>query len=130
MVVDKDKFIWHFSYICSAMRVYRDLQELPEFHNAVITIGSFDGVHTGHQRILEKVNQLAKRNNGESIVITFHPHPRLIVYPKDQSLQLITTIDEKSSPVRAISGRQCGHCTLHRRSFHSKVRMNIFNDSW
>jgi len=82
-------------YICTAMRVYNDLSQLPEFRNAVVTIGSFDGVHHGHQKIIDKVNQLARSVNGESVLVTFHPHPRLIVYPKDDSLRLITTIDEK-----------------------------------
>lgn len=77
------------------MKVFNDLNNLPGFKRAVVTIGSFDGVHTGHQKILEKVNLLAKRINGESVVITFHPHPRLVIYPKDNSLKLLSTIDEK-----------------------------------
>ena len=77
------------------MRVFTDLAELPNFQNAVITIGSFDGIHKGHLKILQRVNKLARQVNGESIVITFHPHPRLVIYPKDHSLQLLTTIDEK-----------------------------------
>lgn len=77
------------------MMVHRDLNQLPAFKNAVITIGSFDGVHQGHQKIIERVKQLAKKSQGESVLITFHPHPRLVVYPKDKSLQLLSTIDEK-----------------------------------
>lgn len=77
------------------MRVHRDLENLPAFQNAVITIGSFDGLHIGHQKILRKVKDLAIANGGESIAITFHPHPRQIVYPKDTSLKLITTTEEK-----------------------------------
>lgn len=79
------------------MNVYKDLNSLPNFRNAVITIGSFDGVHGGHQIILERVKELARQVDGESVVITFHPHPRLVVYPKDTSLRLINTIDEKIS---------------------------------
>jgi len=82
-------------YICSNMKVFYELEQLPKFKNSVITIGSFDGVHHGHQKIIEKVNQLARQINGESILITFHPHPRLVVYPKDDSLKLITTTEEK-----------------------------------
>jgi len=82
------------------MRVFNDLNNLPAFRNAVLTIGSFDGVHQGHQQILERVKQIAQQNDGESIVVTFHPHPRLIVYPKDDSLQLLTTIDEKVQLLR------------------------------
>ncbi len=79
------------------MNVFKNLHNLPHFKNAVLTIGSFDGVHNGHQKILERVKELAQQYNGESIVITFHPHPRLIIYPKDNSLQLITTVEEKIS---------------------------------
>lgn len=82
------------------MRVFNDLNGLPDFRQAVITIGSFDGVHLGHQQILDKVKGLAQQIGGESIVITFHPHPRLIIYPKDKSLQLITAIDEKVDLLR------------------------------
>lgn len=77
------------------MRVHRDLNELPDFSNAVITIGSFDGVHQGHQSIIEQVKQIATQHGGESVIITFHPHPRSIVFPKDTSLRLITTTEEK-----------------------------------
>lgn len=77
------------------MEVFNDLSNLPRLKKAVVTIGSFDGVHCGHQKILEKVKLLAKRIKGESVVITFHPHPRLVIYPKDKSLKLLTTIEEK-----------------------------------
>ena len=77
------------------MKVHRDLNNLPAFRNAVITIGSFDGVHYGHQKIIKKVKDLALATGGESVLITFHPHPRQIVYPKDDSLKLITTTEEK-----------------------------------
>jgi len=77
------------------MNIFRGLSALPEFTNSVITIGSYDGVHLGHQRILKRIQQLAEEINGVDIVITFHPHPREIVYPKDKELSLITTLDEK-----------------------------------
>ncbi|MEM6964277.1 MAG: bifunctional riboflavin kinase/FAD synthetase, partial [Bacteroidota bacterium] len=79
------------------MNIFNSLSDLPDFHNAVITIGSYDGVHRGHQKILERINQLAKDINGESIVITFYPHPRQVIYPNDKSLRLLSTIDEKVS---------------------------------
>jgi riboflavin kinase/FMN adenylyltransferase len=77
------------------MKVFNDLNHLPAFRKAVVTIGSFDGVHLGHQQLLQRVNALAESIGGESVVITFHPHPRLVVYPKDDSMRLITTIEEK-----------------------------------
>jgi hypothetical protein len=77
------------------MKVHKDLNNLPHFRNAVITIGSFDGVHRGHKKILKRLKDLALATSGESVVITFHPHPRQIVYPKDDTLKLITTAEEK-----------------------------------
>ncbi|MDQ3015137.1 MAG: adenylyltransferase/cytidyltransferase family protein, partial [Bacteroidota bacterium] len=64
------------------MNIYRGLTALPEFQNSVITIGSYDGVHAGHRKILKRVQQLAEEINGIDVVITFHPHPREIVNPK------------------------------------------------
>lgn len=77
------------------MKVHYSLDQLPDFRNAVLTIGSFDGVHRGHQELLNRVRQTARSVDGESIVITFHPHPRLVVYPNDKELRLLTTIEEK-----------------------------------
>lgn len=77
------------------MKIFRDIKDLPSFKNAVITIGSFDGVHRGHQKIIKRINHLAKEIDGESVIITFHPHPRKIIYPKDNSLELLTSLDEK-----------------------------------
>lgn len=78
------------------MRVFYELNALPEFRNAVVTIGSFDGVHAGHQEILRRVIRLARQHKGESIVVTFHPHPREVVYPQDdRPLRLLTTVRER-----------------------------------
>jgi riboflavin kinase/FMN adenylyltransferase len=77
------------------MRVLTDLTHLPTFRNAVITIGSFDGVHLGHRRILEQVQALAKQHDGESVVITFDPHPRAVLNPNDTSFKLLSTTEEK-----------------------------------
>lgn len=77
------------------MRIFRDISELPKFKNAVITIGSFDGMHRGHQKLIKRINHLAKEVDGESVIITFDPHPRSIIYPKDKSLELLNTLDEK-----------------------------------
>ena len=79
------------------MRILRDINSLPDFKNAVITIGSFDGVHVGHQKIIKRIKHLAKEIDGESVIITFHPHPREVIYPKDNTLELLNTIDEKIS---------------------------------
>lgn len=76
------------------MQVHHDIHHLPAFRNAVVTIGTFDGVHLGHQRILAQLKAEALAIKGETVIITFHPHPRAVVGGK-QPVPLITTIDEK-----------------------------------
>lgn len=77
------------------MQVHRNLENLPSFTRAVITIGSFDGVHVGHQKLISRIKQLAAEIKGESVLITFYPHPRQVIYPADNSLQLLTSLEEK-----------------------------------
>ncbi|HEY1870195.1 MAG TPA: bifunctional riboflavin kinase/FMN adenylyltransferase [Chitinophagaceae bacterium] len=77
------------------MKVYTDVDHLPSFKNAVITIGTFDGVHEGHWKIIENLKQEAARINGETVIITFHPHPRKVVSSSILGIRLINTLDEK-----------------------------------
>lgn len=77
------------------MQIHKGLHNLPNFRNAVLTIGTYDGVHFGHQQIIKRINDIAKEIDGESILLTFNPHPRLILHPNDDTLKLISTIDEK-----------------------------------
>lgn len=76
------------------MQVHNNIDQLPTFRNAVITIGTFDGVHAGHRQILDKLNDEAKNINGETVIITFHPHPRKVV-DSGTGVQLINTLNEK-----------------------------------
>ena len=76
------------------MQVYRSIEHLPSFKNAVITIGTFDGVHQGHQKIIAALKQEAARVHGEAIILTFNPHPRKIINAAEP-LQLINTLEEK-----------------------------------
>lgn len=77
------------------MKIYRNLDEFQPLDFAIVTIGTFDGVHVGHQKILNKLVELAKDNTGETVLLTFYPHPRLIINPDDDSLRLINDIEEK-----------------------------------
>ena len=78
------------------MKIYHQLSDFKKLDNAVVTIGTFDGLHIGHQKIISRLIELAKNSNGESVLITFFPHPRMIINPEDQSLKMINTIDEKT----------------------------------
>ena len=78
------------------MQVHRDISNLPVFKNAVITIGTFDGVHTGHLRIINQLKKEASLVEGETVIITFDPHPRMIVHKSNnESIKLLTTLSEK-----------------------------------
>ena len=76
------------------MAVFFDIDHLPEFKHAVLTIGTFDGVHQGHKAILQKVAEHASAVNGESVLITFDPHPRKLLFPH-QPLGIITPLAQK-----------------------------------
>ncbi len=75
------------------MKVHRNILNLPVFKNAVVTIGTFDGVHTGHQQIIAQLKQEAAAVNGETVIITFHPHPRKIISAK--KIFILNTLEEK-----------------------------------
>ena len=77
------------------MQVHYNLDDLPKFQNAVITIGTFDGVHLGHQLIISTLITEANKANGESVIITFHPHPRKVVSSIVTGIRLINTLDER-----------------------------------
>ncbi len=77
------------------MQVHHDIEQLPVFRNAVITIGTFDGVHKGHRKILDKMKSEAEATGGETVIITFHPHPRKVVSSEFMGIRLITTIEER-----------------------------------
>ena len=76
------------------MEIHRDLNRLPVFRNAALTTGTFDGVHKGHLKIISQLNDIALKENGESVLVTFHPHPRLVLQ-KNSSLQLLNSFEEK-----------------------------------
>ncbi len=77
------------------MKVYHHIDEFAGAKNAVVTTGTFDGVHTGHQVIIRRLNEIAAKENGESVLLTFYPHPRMVLFPDDIDLKLLTTQDEK-----------------------------------
>jgi riboflavin kinase / FMN adenylyltransferase len=83
------------------MKIYHSPDDFTRLNYAVVTSGTFDGVHLGHQKILNRVKEIAERNGGETVVITFWPHPRLVLHPDDQSLKLLNTFEEKADLLKA-----------------------------
>lgn len=78
------------------MQIYHHLNDFKKLTNAVVTIGTFDGVHLGHQKIIQKLIEKAHQINGESVILTFFPHPRMILHPEDHQLKMINTMAEKA----------------------------------
>lgn len=77
------------------MKIYQQLTDFHPPHFSVVTSGTFDGVHLGHQKILRRLQELAARKQGETVLLTYWPHPRLILQPEDKSLRLLSTLSEK-----------------------------------
>lgn len=84
------------------MQVHRSIDSLPHFSNSVLTIGSFDGLHKGHRKIVQRVIHESKKRNGESILISFHPHPKAVIYPKANDLVLLHTVEEKINTLETL----------------------------
>mgnify|MGYP001583683013 CR=1 FL=1 len=78
------------------MKIYHNLDDFNRLDYAIVTSGTFDGVHLGHQKILARLKEIAGKNSGETVVITFWPHPRFILRPDDNSLKLLNTFEEKA----------------------------------
>ncbi len=76
------------------MKIYHSISEVEKVKNAVVTVGTFDGVHKGHQKLIGEVCRKAKAMGGESVVITFDPLPRRILHPQED-IKMINTLDEK-----------------------------------
>jgi len=79
------------------LKVYLNLEEFKVNSKTAVTTGTFDGVHTGHQVVINQLINAAKKIDGESVILTFFPHPRMVLYPDDHSLRLLNTIAERIS---------------------------------
>jgi riboflavin kinase / FMN adenylyltransferase len=84
------------------MKIFNGFEEARGIRNPVVTTGSFDGVHIGHKTILNRLKMLAEKYNGESVLITFHPHPKKVLYPDTagKDLKLINSYEEKNELLR------------------------------
>src|SRR6187402_683555 len=84
------------------MKIYHGIDDFTRLDYAVVTSGTFDGVHVGHKKILSRLNEIALRNQGEPVVLTFWPHPRLVLHPEDNSLKLLNTFEEKAELLKEV----------------------------
>ncbi len=84
------------------MKIYSHINEFKQIKNAVLTIGTFDGVHIGHQKIISRLKEVAQQKGGETVILTFFPHPRMILHPDDLNIKLISTMDEKAELMKSL----------------------------
>ena len=84
------------------MKIHYNLDRF-DARKPVVTIGTFDGVHLGHRKVISRLKEFARSHDGESVIFTFYPHPRLITAPDETNLRLLTTLKEKEE-LFALSG--------------------------
>ena len=92
------------------MKVYKSIEKFSSSLRSIVTIGTFDGIHIGHRYILKNLMEISKKNNEESIVITFNPHPRYVLQKENQELKLINTTKEKEQLLEEIG---IAHFIIH-----------------
>lgn len=89
------------------MKIFNDFNSIESIPNPVLTIGTFDGVHVGHQKILRQLNEEAQKIGGESVLFTFYPHPRMVLSPENHGLKLIQTQEEKLDKLSKMGLQNC-----------------------
>jgi riboflavin kinase / FMN adenylyltransferase len=77
------------------VNIYRGFKEIGEIRNAVVTLGGFDGLHLGHKKIIDRLKEISDKEHRESLLITFDPHPRIVLEPEEYHFKLLTTNREK-----------------------------------
>jgi riboflavin kinase/FMN adenylyltransferase len=84
------------------MKIYNHIDDFVKIPEAVVTIGTFDGVHIGHRKIISHLLEVAQQRKGETVILTFFPHPRMILHPEDPGIKLINTMDEKAEQLEKL----------------------------
>ena len=85
------------------MKIHYELESIPSLQHTAVTTGTFDGVHLGHKTIIERLNTAAKSIGGESVLLTFYPHPRMVLFPDDDQIKMLNTPFEKEQLLQACS---------------------------
>ena len=109
------------------MKVYNSIDQFPSDIKSVLTLGTFDGVHKGHKYVLKRMNEIARDEGGESVLLTFYPHPRHVLQPEDQKLKLLNTIEEK---IKELEKSGINHFVIHEftKDFSRTKSVNFIRD--
>ena len=92
------------------MKIYHSISDFKNVQKPILTTGTFDGVHFGHRKIIQRLSEIAVYEGGQSAVLTFYPHPRMVLFPDDHQLQLINTLKEK---IRLLEKAGVQHLIIH-----------------
>jgi len=92
------------------VKIYNSIEAFEKVDNSVVTTGTFDGVHLGHQVILDRLKKIAQKINGETVLLTFFPHPRMVLYPESNDLRLLNTIEERTEMIKNVG---IDHLIIH-----------------
>ncbi len=92
------------------MKVYSNIEEFEPKENLVATVGTFDGVHLGHSYILDCLKTESEQMNGESVLVTFYPHPRMVLFPENNELKMLNTQEEK---IQLLDQSNLNHLIIH-----------------
>ena len=109
------------------MKVYHSINDFQNVSRPILTTGTFDGVHFGHKIIIDRLKEIAKIQNGETVLLTFSPHPRIVLFPDDHNLQLINTFDEK---IKLLEQAGIDHLIIHpfTKAFSRTTSMQFVRD--
>ncbi len=109
------------------MKVYHSISDFQNVSRPILTTGTFDGVHFGHKIIIDRLKEIAKKQNGETVLLTFSPHPRMVLFPDDHNLQLINTLEEK---IKLLEQAGIDHLIIHpfTKSFSRTTSMQFVRD--
>lgn len=109
------------------MKIYHSISDFKDVVRPILTTGTFDGVHFGHKTIINRLKEIANEENGETVLLTFSPHPRMVLFPDDHQLQLINTLDEK---INLLENAGIDHLIIHpfTKAFSRTSSMNFVRD--
>ena len=108
------------------MEIFHSISDFSFEGKTIVTIGTFDGVHIGHQKILSRLIKKAKKQGKKSVLLTFFPHPRMVLQ-KDFRLELINTIDEKASLLKELRGLYTSSCGELETTSDNVCPKHIYN---